>query len=74
MCGNPVQEPTVVADHDGASGEVFQTVLQGADRVHVHIVRRLVQKQHVAFVLEGQRKVKPVPLASGKDSAEFLLI
>jgi diguanylate cyclase (GGDEF)-like protein len=45
--GDAVQEPAVVADDHGAAGEVLQGLFQGAHGVHVQVVGRLVQQQHV---------------------------
>ena len=63
-----------MADHYGAAGKVLETILQGADGVDIHVVSRLVQKQYIAFVLEGQGQMQPVPFTSGENSAEFLLV
>ena len=52
-----VEEPAVVADHYGASGEAFKTFLQSAQRVHVDIVGRLVEQQHVASGCVRRQKV-----------------
>src|SRR5215210_4035738 len=40
---DPVEEPAVVADHDRTAGEVEQRLLERPQRVHVEVVRRLVQ-------------------------------
>ena len=49
--GHTVEEPAVVADDDGAAGEVLQTFLQGAERVHVDVVGGFVQEEDVGFLL-----------------------
>ena len=74
MGGDTIQEPTVVADHYGAARETLQTVLQGSYGVDVHVVSRLVKQQDVAFVLQGQREMEPVALASGENPAKLLLV
>jgi hypothetical protein len=74
MCGNPVQEPAVVRNHYGTSGEILQALFKGAYSIYIHIIGRLVKKQHVTFILQRQGKMEPVPFSSGKYSAEFLLV
>ena len=71
---NPVQEPPVVRDYHGTSGKILQTFLQSTDGIYIHIVGRLVQKQHIALVLEREGQVETIPLTTGKNAAEFLLI
>ena len=70
----PVQEPTVVAYHNRTAGEILQTVFQGAYRIDIHIVGRLVQKQYITFVLEGKGEMETVPFTTGKDAAELFLV
>ena len=60
MCTDTVQEPTVVTDDDSTAGKGFQTFLQGTQRVDVNIVGRLVQQQHIAFLLECHRQMQTV--------------
>src|SRR5215204_7020586 len=45
--GDAVEEPAVVADDDGAAGEVFERLLERAHGVHVEVVRRLVEEEDV---------------------------
>ena len=40
---NTVQKPSIVAADDGASTEPLQAFFQGAQRIHVQIVCRLIQ-------------------------------
>jgi hypothetical protein len=42
--GDTVKEPAVMADHDGAAGEVFQGFLQGAQGVDVQVVGGFIQQ------------------------------
>jgi len=51
--GNPIQEPAIVGDDHGAAGKLQQRVLQGAQRVRVQVVRRLIQEDEVAPALRG---------------------
>ena len=50
MCADAVEEPAVVADNDGASGEVFETFLERTQGVDVDVVGRLVEQQDIAFL------------------------
>src|SRR3974390_305537 len=45
--GDAIEEPAIVADDHGAAGEIFQRLLERAQRVNVEIVGRLVEQQHV---------------------------
>jgi hypothetical protein len=67
--GHAVEEPAVVADHDGAAREGQQAVLQRAQRVDVEVVRRFVQQQHVAAATEhlGQQHAVPFPTREPSD-------
>ena len=38
-----IQEPSIVADDDGASAKVQQAFFQRAEGFHIKVVRRLVQ-------------------------------
>src|SRR5579859_2171823 len=72
--GDPVEEHPVVRDHHGAAGEVEQRVLQGAERLDVEVVGRLVEQDHVAADLQRQRQVEPVALATGQYPGGLLLV
>src|SRR5436190_332296 len=72
--GDPVEEPAIVADDDGAAGERFEARLERPERVHVEVVRRLVEKQHVAARLQQLREVDPVPLAARQLADALLLV
>ena len=61
-----VEKPAVVRDHQHAAGELEQRVLEGAQRLDVEIVRRLVEQQHVAALEQSQREMQPAALAAGK--------
>lgn len=74
MSADSVEEPAVVADNDGASGEVVETFFEGAQGVDVDVVGRLVEKKHVAFLLQSHGKVQTVPLAAAEHSDFLLLI
>src|SRR6266571_4253368 len=60
--GDPVEEPAVVADDDGAAAEAEERLLQRSERVHVEIVRRLVEKEKVPPFPERARQMEAVHL------------
>ena len=74
MRRDAVEEPTVVGNDHGTSGKILETFLKRADGVYVHVVGRLVEKEHVTLVFERERKMQTVSLAAGEDSAELFLI
>ena len=74
VCRDTVQEPSVVRNDYSASCKVLKSLLQCTDRVHIHIIGRLVKKKDVTFIFEGKGKVETVPFTSGKYAAKLLLI
>ena len=66
-----VEEPAIVADHDGTAGEVEQSLLERTQRVDVEVVGRLVEQEQVAAALEQLRQVDPVSLATGEVPTSF---
>ena len=74
MRGDPVEEPAVVAAHEAAPAESLQTFLQGPQGVHVEVVGRLVEQDHVCPLLEHASEVDPVSLAPGQVLDLLLLI
>ena len=69
-----VEEPAVVADYHGAAGKRLKTFLQRTQRVDINIVGRLVEKQHVALLLQSQGKLQAVALTAGEGAAELVLV
>ena len=61
-------------DDHGAAGELFERVLQRAERLDVEVVGRLVEQDQVAALLEGQREVEPVALAAREHAGRLLLV
>ena len=74
VCADTIEEPAVVRDNNGTSGEGFEAFFQGAERVHVNVVRRLVEEEDVGFGLQRERQMEAVTLAAREDAATFLLI
>src|SRR5665647_2717125 len=71
---HPVEEPAVVRDDHGATGELEQCVLERTERLDIQVVGRLVEQQQVPADLEGQREVEPVALATGEHPGGLLLV
>ena len=63
-----------MADNHGTSGKVLQTFFEGAKRVHVDVVGRLVQQKHITLFLQAERQVQAVAFTTGKHSAELFLV
>src|SRR6266498_519234 len=61
--GDAVEEPAVVADHDRASREAEEGLLERAQGVHVEVVRGLVEEEQVPAALEEGGEVQAVALA-----------
>src|SRR5512143_2601149 len=62
--GDAVEEPPVVADDDRAAAEGEERLLERAQRVDVEVVRRLVEEEEVAALLQRPRQVQTVHLAA----------
>src|SRR5664280_678296 len=71
---HPVEEPAVVRDDHGATGELQQRVLERSERLDIQVVGRLVEQQQVPADLEGQREVEAVALAAREHPGRLLLI
>ena len=59
-----IEEPAVVGDHHGAAGEIEERLLEGAQRLDVEVVGRLVEQQHVAAAPQQLREMHAVALAA----------
>src|SRR6185437_1046146 len=72
--GDAVEEEAVVADDDGAAGEVEQSLLQRAQRVDVEVVGRLVEQEKVRAAFQHLGEMHPVALAPRKLADLLLLV
>ena len=45
--GDAIEEPAIVADDHRAAGVILQRILKGAQGIHVEIVGRFVEQQHI---------------------------
>ena len=61
---NAVEEQAVMADDDGAAGEILERIFERAQRIDVEIVGRLVEQEHVGAGLQHLRQMHAVPLAA----------
>src|SRR5882762_5292232 len=64
MRGDAVEEPAVMADDHGATGEILQRLLQRAQRVDVEIVGRLVEQQHIGAGFQHLGQMHAVAFAA----------
>src|SRR3954465_14219862 len=74
MTRDTVQKPAIVRNDDGAASKVFQAFFQRADRIHIEIVSRLVEKNKIRSAFEEPREVDPIALTARKDADLFLLV
>lgn len=72
--GDAVQEHTVMANDHRAARELEQRRFERGQRLDVEVVRRLVEEQQVAALLERERQVQTVALATGKYASALLLV
>ncbi len=72
--GDAVEEPAVVRDHHCAAREVQQRILERAQRLHVQIVGRLVEQQHVAAGAQHLGEVHAIALAARELPDQLLLL
>ena len=73
MCVATVEKPAVVRDNQRRSSEPFEGILQGPQGVHVQIIARLVQQEHIGAGFQHLGQVDAIALATG-ERADFLLL
>ncbi len=64
VCADAVEEEAVVADDDGAAGEVDEGVLQSAEGFDVEVVGGLVEQEDIAAGPQEPGHVDAVALAA----------
>src|SRR6202012_336251 len=74
MRGDAVEEPAIVADDDGAAGEILKSLFQRAQRIDVEIVGRFVEQQHIGAGFEHLGEMHAVALAARKLTNLLLLV
>ena len=72
--GDAIQKPAVVADHYRTAGKILQGLFKGPHGVHIKIIGRLIQKEHIGTLFEHPRQMDPVALAPGEQPDLFLLV
>src|SRR5665213_1697956 len=72
--GDAIEEPPIVADHDRASGEVEERVLERSQGVDVEIVGGFVKEENVAACHQRLCEVHTVAFAARELSDHLLLI
>src|SRR5579864_8834721 len=73
VCGDPVEEPAVVADDHGAAWEPQQAVLERSQRVDAEVVGRLVEEQHVGSARQHFGEMDTVAFPA-RELADLLLL
>ena len=71
MRADAVEEEAVVADDDGAAGEVDQGVFEGAEGFDVEVVGRFVQQKDGAAGFQKFGEVDAVSFAARQDADLF---
>src|SRR5688500_183448 len=69
-----VEEPAIVRDHHARAGEFGECILERAQRLHVEVVRGLVEEEHVPAREQRLREVQAAALAAGEVADELLLV
>ena len=64
VCGDTIEKPAVMRNYNRATGEVLQRLFQRTQRVHIQVVRRLVQKQHIRAFFQHLCQVHAVAFAA----------
>ena len=69
VIGDPIEERTVVTREDERAGPVVEEVLEGAERVEVEVVGRLVEDQQVRLSCEHHDQLQ-APLLPTREHAD----
>ena len=72
--GKTIEEPTIVADDDGGSDEVLQRLFESAHDVHIEIVRRFIEQNHIRALTEQSRQMHAIAFTAREGANEFLLL
>src|SRR5215218_7724871 len=73
MGTDAVEEPAIVADHQGGSCKFFDGLFQGAQRVNIQIVGRFIEQQNICAFGESLGQMNAVAFTPG-ENANFLLL
>ena len=66
MGGDTVEEPAVVAYYDSTAGEVVQCIFQRPKGIHIQVIGRLVEHDHIATSDHRLRQMDAVALTAGQ--------
>ena len=53
-----------MADNHRTTGKGLKTFFQGTQRVHIDIIGRLVEEQHITLLLQGDSQMQAVALTT----------
>src|SRR5437879_6803153 len=71
MGRDAVEEPAIMADDDGAAGEILQRLFERAERVDVEVVGRFVEEQHIGAGLQHLGEMHAVAFTA-RERADLL--
>ena len=74
MGGDAIEKPSVMADDDSAPGEILEGFFEGAEGVHIEIVRRFIEEKNIGSLFQHLCEMHTIPLAAGEVSDLLLLI
>ena len=74
MRGNAVQEPTIMADDHDTTSKLQQGILQRSQGLHIQVIGRLIQEEHIGASYQGLGQMQSTPLTAGEGAHSFLLI
>ena len=64
VSGDPVEEPTVMADYNGATAEILEGLFKRPHRVYVKVVSGFVKKEDIRPALKDFCQMNPVSFAA----------
>jgi len=73
VCGDPVEEPAVMADNDCTTAKIFKRLFQGAQGVNVKVVSWFIEKQDISAIFQHSRQMNTISLAA-REEADLLLL
>ncbi len=73
MIDYPVEKETIMADHNQATLESRQIILQHCQGQNIEIISGLVENQEIRIPHENRGKVEPTPFPTTELEDEFLL-
>ena len=63
-----------MTDNNGTAGKVLETFFEGSQSVYVNIVGRLVQQEHVTFLLQGHSQMQTITFSTGEYATLLFLV